>query len=170
MNNDQFLQQIQQYVTVADNPPGEGSGVRAVCDYAGGPQIVSWQPQACEECGLEVAGPRTRVHVRLRVSGWRERCEPCGQYRNPATGEFGAAVSTKPSSVQQKKQLQPTLLKSQPPEPDPTLTKTHVAESECSEQDLVLDALVHPGPDSHDPVDHLRLDIVVHKVKHVPQD
>lgn len=129
----------------------------------------------CTDCGKQCQEVPKRNFVKKNNS-WIEKCQTCG-LRRDHTGKF--------SDLLQKKMGRPKLI----PTSDSLTNPQHLSsqqsrptahgstdcfgdavESVEPEQDLEPESSVHPDPESCDPNDHLRLDIVVHKLKHEHQD
>ena len=123
----------------------------------------------CNDCGRQCQEPPKRNFVK-KNNLWLEKCAECKQWRS-ANGEF---VPERPKVKPTSDSLTMPLLKpnqqSRPTAHDSTDCFGDAVESVKPEQDLEPESSVHPDPESCDPNDHLRLNIVVHKLKHEHQD
>ena len=129
----------------------------------------------CNDCGRKCQEAPRRNFVK-KNNLWREKCQACGFTRDH-TGEFSDLPHKKmgrPRLIPTSDSLTMPLLKSnqqsQPTELVSIDCFGDAVESAEPEQDLEPAPSVRQDPESCGPSDHLRLDIVIHKLKHEHQD
>ena len=122
----------------------------------------------CNDCGKQCQEAPRRNFVK-KNNLWLEKCQECRQWRSH-TGEF---VPERPRVKSASDSLTMPLLKSNQQSRPTELVSIDcfgdAVESAELEQDLEPAPLVHQDPESCGPSDHLRLDIVIHKLKHEHQ-
>jgi hypothetical protein len=152
MNSDQYRKTLEKLAVVDWSKPNVPVVTKILATT-----------QQCNDCGRACEGQPVRTLIRSHAA-WSERCSLCNLYRSDAgLFELKSRRRVKTANDSGSKPLKKLGRLSQPIEHvTSSCPDDHVAFA--SPQPIhVTELLVHPCPVSPDPVDHLRLDISIHK-------
>jgi hypothetical protein len=117
----------------------------------------------CNDCGRECVGQPTRTLFR-NYNFWAERCTLCHLYRSDAgVFELKSRIQLKSASDSGSSPKKQSSHLSQPIAHVTSSCPDHHAVTADPVRDSVTESSVHQDPPLHDPVDHLVLDISIHK-------
>jgi len=167
MDHNLFKQQITQLAVISDSPTITASGVvGSSTKYYGGPVVeqLLLTKQHCKDCNKECQGQPKKTFAK-KHGKWTETCLECDMVRADS-GEFVSKARMrylKRANDLRSNQPRQSDQQSQPTELVPIDCSDDAVDSAELEPTLEADSLAHQDQPPHDPNDHLRLDIVIHK-------